>query len=51
MIVNPSAKPRGKPPATSFFCEQSHGMEKARGNPKGIPRDGPLVRSRGDPGG
>lgn len=59
------AKPRGKPPASSLFCDyQEMGSGKppftryvmvrggtARGDPKGIPRDGPLVRSRGDPGG
>ena len=63
-----TAKPRGKPPASLFFCDyQEMGSAKppftryvrarsgtARGDPKGIPRDGPgtgTPRSRGDPGG
>ena len=40
---------RGKPPVYSFFCD--YPQRRARDDPKGIPRDGPLVRSRGDPGG
>ena len=54
-VLNPwtqrllTAKPLGKPPASSFFCD--YPQRRARDDPKGIPRDGPLVRSRGDPGG
>ena len=44
-----NGKARGKPPYT-FSCVYPQRMERARGDPKGIPRDGPLVRSRGDPG-
>jgi len=48
------AKPRGKPPAYSFFCDYPQRTEKgrARGDPKGIPRidTGQRARSRGDPG-
>ena len=42
------AKPRGKP-ATSFFCDYPQMVKKsrARGDPKGIPRDPPDGRSRG----
>ena len=53
-VLNPwtqrllTAKPRGKPPASSFFCDYPQRMEsvKARGDPKG--RYGRKARSRGD---
>ena len=45
--------PRVKPPASSFFCDYPQRMEigRAIGDLKGIPRDPPDGRSRGDPGG
>ena len=63
-VLNPwtqrllTAKPRGKPPASSFFCDyQEMGSGKppftryvrARGDPPSGP--GLEARSRGDPGG
>jgi len=55
MIVNPSAKPRGKPPDIFSLCDHPQGIEKGRGKPpftryvSNIPDV--IGRARGDPKG